>query len=156
MYVLIFIFINLFFTTFFSCSAVRSLSDSSRKSVLIERYPPSKYATAFVGGSVVGAGGDLFMSPPSNYSGSSLSDQPDYHHHSHHHNHHSHHNHSSSNHLARSLSMPGHESEGGHTSYTSCSVHGTLRYLFATHNNFSNLFEEFSGFRFKQKLVLKC
>jgi hypothetical protein len=100
--------------------------------VLIERYPPSKYATAFLGGTVVGAGGDLFISPPSNYSGSSLSDPPDHpYHHSHHHSSSSNHHHSSSsNHLARSLSMPGHESEGGHTSYTSCSVHGTLRSQF--------------------------
>ena len=119
-----------FFIQYF-CSAERSLSDGSRKSVLIERYPPSKYATAFVGS------GDLFISPPSNYSGSSLSDPPEsqhpyYHNHNNHHHHNHHHNHqgsSSSNHLARSRSMPGHESEGGHTSYTSCSVHGTLRYL---------------------------
>jgi hypothetical protein len=107
----------------------RSLSDGSRKSVLIERYPPSKYATAFAGGSVVGAGGDLFISPPSNYSGSSLSDQQES---SHYHGHHHHHS-SSNNHLARSLSMPGQESEGGHTSYTSCSVHGTLRYRRVVH-----------------------
>jgi hypothetical protein len=106
----------------------RNMSDSSRKPVLIERYPPSnKYATSFVGG------GDLFISPPSHHSGSSLSEQADSsgghyhtHHHSHHHSHQSHHNQ-----LARSLSMPGQgggDSEGCHTSYTSCSVHGTLRY----------------------------
>jgi hypothetical protein len=115
------------FAYVFFC-AERSLSDSSRKSVLIERYPPSKYATAFLGDTVVGAGGDLFISPPSNYSGSSLSDLPDHPYHSHHHS--NHHHSSSSNHLARSLSMPGHESEGGHTSFTSCSVHGTLRSSF--------------------------
>jgi hypothetical protein len=118
--------------------AERSLSDSSRKSVLIERYPPSKYARAFLGGTVVGAGGDLFISPPSNYSGSSLSDPPDHPYHSHHHHSHSNHHSSSSNHMARSLSMPGHESEGGHTSYTSCIGHGTLRSSFTFKLCFQN------------------
>ena len=108
------------------------MSDSSRKPVLIERYPPSKYANSFVGGGGFAGGGDLFISPPSHHSGSSLSDQADSGHYQHHNNHHNHHNHHNNqhhhNHLARSLSMPGQESDGCHTSYTSCSVHGTLRY----------------------------
>jgi len=74
-----------------------STSSRTSKSMMIERYPP-KYSTTF--------GGDLYLSPPSQNSGSSYSDQ-DY------------------KHLGRSLSAPG-DSEG-HTSYTSCSVHGTLR-----------------------------
>jgi len=82
----------------------RSSSLSSKRSMMIERYPPSKYANAF--------GADMFISPPSN-SGSTISDPhepPDY------------------KYLARSLSMPGQESDRGYTSYTgSCSVHGTLK-----------------------------
>lgn len=82
----------------------RSSSLSSKRSMMIERYPPSKYANAF--------GGDMFISPPSN-SGSTISDShepPDY------------------KYLARSLSVPGQDSDRGYTSYTgSCSVHGTLK-----------------------------
>ena len=44
-------------------------SESSRKSMMIERYPP-KYSTTF--------GGDLYLSPPSHNSGSSYSDNQDY------------------------------------------------------------------------------
>ena len=50
----------------------RSSSLSSKRSMMIERYPPSKYANAF--------GADMFISPPSN-SGSTISDShepPDY------------------------------------------------------------------------------
>jgi len=84
----------------------RSSSLSSKRSMMIERYPPSKYANAF--------GADMFISPPSN-SGSTISDShepPDY------------------KYLARSLSMPGQDkdSDRGYTSYAgSCSVHGTLK-----------------------------
>ena len=82
----------------------RSSSCNSKRSMMIERYPPSKYSNAF--------GGDMFLSPPSQC-GSSISDnqEPDY------------------KYLARSLSVPGRqESDLGYTSYAgSCSVHGTLK-----------------------------
>lgn len=81
----------------------RSSSCSSKRSMMIERYPPSKYSNAF--------GGDMFISPPSHCgSSASGSHEPDY------------------KYLARSLSMPGQESDRGYTSYAgSCSVHGTLK-----------------------------
>jgi len=81
----------------------RSSSCNSKRSMMIERYPPSKYSNAF--------GGDMFLSPPSQCGSSSSSQEPDY------------------KYLSRSLSVPGaRESDQGYNSYVgSCSVHGTLK-----------------------------
>ena len=47
----------------------RSSSSGSRRSMLIERYPPSKYTKDL--------GGDMFISPPSDKSGSTFSESAD-------------------------------------------------------------------------------
>merc|ERR1719192_1764493 len=81
----------------------RNSSCNSKRSMMIERYPPSKYSNAF--------GGEMFLSPPSQCGSSSSSQEPDY------------------KYLSRSLSVPGNrESDQGYNSYVgSCSVHGTLK-----------------------------
>lgn len=84
----------------------RSSSLSSKRSMMIDRYPGSKYSESFPG--------DMFVSPPS-HSGSALSlahDHPDY------------------KYLGRSLSTGlGPDSDRGYESYRTgtCSVHGTLK-----------------------------
>jgi len=82
----------------------RSSSLSSKRSMMIERYPPSKYADAF--------GAEMFISPPS-HSGSNISVS----------------NHPSDyKYLPRSLSVSCQDSDRGYRSHTeSCSVHGTLK-----------------------------
>jgi len=84
----------------------RSSSLSSKRSMMIDRYPTSKYTEAFPG--------EMFISPPSRSSShiSVSNDHPDY------------------KYLGRSMSTGlGAESDRGYESYRAgtCSVHGTLK-----------------------------